>query len=152
MKYFSIILCGLLLTFVCFTTELPIANNVDNRNEIIQSNDFIVVDNEYITFKILSIEKNPYWETYNINVSVTNKTKDILMVGWDKVLINNISIDPYWGVEVLNERTEDTFITFQQKDLEKNNIIEVKDIKFTLYVNNFNSWEHIFEENYVLCP
>jgi len=127
-----------------------------NENEIVSpdrptsSNEYVVIDNEYITFVIVDTYIDSIWG-YTLVVYIENKTSDLeLMFNWEDVYVNGIEINPYWAKSIVPDSKAVVTINFYESDFEENQIITVESISFLLEVYDSNDWfaEYLVEDTF----
>lgn len=100
----------------------------------------VIVDDANCTFTITGIEWEKYWG-YKLNVSLVNKTSTTLMFDLEYSAVNGFMCDPYWSYSIDAGKSEETFIIWDEEDLEANGITTITDIEFLLEVYDSNDWE-----------
>lgn len=109
-------------------------------------NEYVVVDNEYCTFVIISAFTDSIWG-YSLNYYIENKTTDIeLMFTWDDVSVNGFMIEPYWASSIQSGNKQIGTISFSESSFNENFISIVTMIEFELNVYDNNDY---FADNFV---
>ena len=113
----------------------------------------VIVDNEYCTFTITSIDADNFWG-YTLNAYIENKTDKNLMFSLDNVSVNGYMCDPFWASSVSAGMKSNEEISFSESDFEENGITDVTVIEFTLSVRDDDDWmaDPIVDEVFSIYP
>lgn len=113
----------------------------------------VIPDNEFCTFKINSIETDNMWG-YTLKACLENKTDLELMFSLSNVSVNGFMCDPLWATTVTSGMKSNEEISFTSESFERNGIVDVTDITFTLSVYDNNDWaaEHLVSEEFTIYP
>lgn len=112
----------------------------------------VLVDNESCLFQVVDVD----WEDmgYTLQVRLENRMQENLMFSLSNVSVNGYMCDPYWAVTANAGKKTEEKITFSQANLERNGIVQVTDIAFTLSVYNADNWTapRLVEERFSVYP
>lgn len=113
----------------------------------------VIPDNEFCTFKINSIEADNMWG-YTLKAYLENKTDLELMFSLSNVSVNGFMCDPLWAATVTSGMKSNEEISFTSESFERNGIVDVTDITFTLSVYDNNDWaaDHLVSEEFTIYP
>ncbi len=107
--------------------------------------DTILVDNEYVTAIITSLEMDAIWG-YSANIYLVNKTDVEVMFAVDEASINGYMIDPFWAKSVRPGMCAFGAISWSESSLEENGITTVEEIEFVLRAHDY---QDLFADDYV---
>ena len=157
------IICLFLAVLLCFTLigckpkEPAVPDTTDpdtgtaitpDAAEVVYDTEKIIVDNEYAIFTIKSIEKDNFFECYNLKVYVENKTSESVLVGWEDVAVNDYMIDPFWGVAINPNSKYNGEIDFTFEEFADNGIENIEKIDFRFYMVDAEAWENQYEDTF----
>ena len=109
----------------------------------------VIVDNEYVTFTIEGLEKDPIWG-YELKLFLENKTDRELMFAFDETSVNGYMCDSFWAESVTAGMKSKTEAHFSEDALEKIGISKPSYFEFELRVYDANDWmaDNIIDEYY----
>ena len=116
--------------------------------------DEVLVDNEYCTFKIVSIEGDNFWG-FTVKVLCENKTADKkLMFAVESVSVNGYLIDPFWAKSVDAGKKATSDISFSSTRFEEAGFSVVDEIKWNLRIYDDNNLldDRIVDDFYAIYP
>lgn len=132
--------------------ELPEDTDIPN-NEIIEEKlpapapvpapiEYTVIDNEYILFKILKINKDSF------DIYCKNNTDLNVVVAFDHFKVNDITLDPFWAGDLTPNEELTENISFVSYDFVQSNIENIEKMNFVFDVYEEQSFENIFSGEY----
>lgn len=136
--------------FSIYPTGLTADTVVYDQRQIVDG-ETVIVDNEYCTFVIESVNEDDIWG-YTLRCFIENKADYNMMFSWDDVSVNGFMADPFWASTVAAGKREYTDISFSDSDFEDNGIENVTEIEFTLNATNDDSWSKVFSEVFTFNP
>lgn len=120
-------------------TQNDINDDGKKENEI-NFEEFVAVDNDECTIKITKIEPDNFWG-YTLKVQLENKSADkTYMFSVESASINGVQCDPFFATEVAAGKKVNHEINFSDSDLEDNGVGEYTDIELTFRVYDSNDW------------
>lgn len=128
----------------------PVEETVPVATEEVLSYDIaqpLVYEDDQCAFWIDQIgEKGDYLE---LDVRCVNKTEDVLSFSWNSTSINGSMFDPQWKwkVNVQENATMNSSITFPLSELREHNLAPGEEIKFVLSVFNETQFAKVLEES-----
>ena len=101
-----------------------------------------LVSNDRVIFKVTSEPyRDDFWDAYTVDVYVENPTDKTIYVAMVETSVNDCMIDPYFTIEIAeNKKANETF-SFMKEDLDRNNITESIDkiaFKLAIYDDDWN--------------
>ena len=105
-------------------------------------NPVTLVSNDRVIFKVTSEPyRDDFWDAYTVDVYVENPTDKTIYVAMVETSVNDCMIDPYFTIEIAeNKKANETF-SFMKEDLDRNNITESIDkiaFKLAIYDTDWN--------------
>ena len=104
-----------------------------------------LVSNDRVIFKVTSEPyRDDFWDAYTVDVYVENPTDKTIYVAMVETSVNDCMIDPYFTIEIAeNKKANETF-SFMKEDLDRNNITESIDkIAFKLAIYDAD-WNEVY--------
>lgn len=99
----------------------------------------VLVDNEYCTFTVKSIDANS--STYTLNVALENKSDVDLMFAVEYTSVDGWMLDPFWAETVTAGMKSNSSICWGTSALKDCGITDVNCINFRLRIYDDNSWD-----------
>lgn len=109
-----------------------------------QPNDNVIIDNEYVTVIVTGYEKNDYY--YEAMLFLLNKTDKTVMFSTDDASVNGYMVDPFYADLVFAGKCAFSSISWDNTDLEENEITEVEEIEFMLKAYD---WDDSMSDDFV---
>lgn len=104
-----------------------------------------LVSNDRVIFKVTSEPyRDDFWDAYTVDVYVENPTDKTIYVAMVETSVNDCMIDPYFTVEIAeNKKANETF-SFMKEDLDRNNITtSIDKISFKLAIYDAD-WNEVY--------
>jgi hypothetical protein len=104
-----------------------------------------LVSNDRVIFKVTSEPyRDDFWDAYTVDVYVENPTDKTIYVAMVETSVNDCMIDPYFTIEIAeNKKANETF-SFMKEDLDRNHITESIDkIAFKLAIYDVD-WNELY--------
>ena len=150
--YLWILIAILSITlFICLPRheeELPENTDIPN-NEVIEEispapapTEYIVIDNEYVLFKIIKINKDSF------DIYCKNNTDLNVVVAFDHFKVNDVALDPFWAGDLTPNEELTENISFISYEFVQSNIESIEKMNFVFDVYEEQSFENIFSGEY----
>ena len=112
----------------------------------------VLVDNDYCTFTIKSIDANS--SAYTLNVALENKSDVDLMFAVEYASVDGWMLDPFWAETVTAGMKANSTIYWETSAIKDCGITDVNCIDFRLRVYDDNSWDidAFVNEDYTIYP
>lgn len=114
----------------------------------------VAVDNAECVIKITEIDPDNMWG-YALKTQLENKSADkTYMFSVESAAINGVQCDPFFATEVSPGKKANKEISFSDRTLEKNGIVEYTDIEVAFRVYDSNDWfaEDVAKETVHVYP
>ena len=97
------------------------------------------MENEYVNVIITGHEQDE-WGDYTLNIFYENNTDAELYITAQSVTINGVYVDPYYSENLIAGKCGFLPMQWSSYNLEENNITEITEITFTLYIAADHGW------------
>ncbi len=110
--------------------------------------DVILIDNEYVQMVATGVDHDDFWDEYELEVYLVNKTDSEVMFSVSDAAINGYMLDPFWATSVGANCVKFGTIGWYDSALEEQGIEEVEDIQLSMRVYDCNDWlaDEYFED------
>ena len=114
-------------------------SNATQFNYTVQPTDTVLMENEYVNVIITGHEQDE-WGDYTLNIFYENNTDAELYITAQSVTINGVYVDPYYSENLIAGKCGFLPMQWSSYNLEENNITEITEITFTLYIAADHGW------------